>query len=119
MTDPTNVITTVGQAQVIAKAMLQLAPEPADSVWQSLSEPILTTLLYRASSALEGAGLLGVEAAIDALAEDNGDTGSAVAVSDHVQRQCFSRLRRMQPAQRETVIATMREAVRPWLMAWV
>ncbi len=119
MTDPTNVITTVGQAQVIARAMLQLAPTPADSVWQSLSEPILTDLLYRASPAFDGAGLVGVEAALDALAESSGGTASGVGITDRTQRQCFSRLARMHPAQRESVIATMREAVRPWLVAWV
>jgi hypothetical protein len=118
MTDPTNVITTAGQAQVIARAMLQLAPNPADSVWQSLSEPILTVLLHRASPALEGAGLTGVEAALDALAEDNEGAASAIGISDRIQRQCLSRLDRMHPAQRESVIATIREAVRPWLVSW-
>lgn len=118
MTDPTNTITTVTQAQVLARAMLQLAPEPAAGVWQALSEPILTVLLYRSSPAADGAGLIGVEAALDALAEGGDDTASGVGITDPTQRECVSRLSRMHPTQRDSVIATMRKAVRPWLAAW-
>lgn len=118
MTDPTNTISTVTQAQVLARAMLQLAPEPADSVWQALSEPILAILLYRSSRAIEGGGLVGVEAALAALAEGGDGAGSGIGITDPGQRQCFSRLGQMHPTQRDTVIATMRAAVHPWLVAW-
>ena len=118
MTDPTNIITTLGQAQVMARAMLQLTPDRAAGIWQTLSEPMLAILLYRSSPVIEGAGLVGVEAALDALAEDDGGSASAIGISGHSQRQCFSRLGGMHPLQRDSVIATMREAVRPWLVAW-
>lgn len=90
-----------------------------DTVLQVHSEPILTILPYRASPAHQGAGLVGVEAALDALSADTGGTASGIGITDGAQRQCFSRRYAMHPAQRASVIATMREAVRPWLVAWV
>ena len=58
MTDPTNTITTSEQAQVLAHAMLRLAPDPSEGVWQTISEPMLTVLLHTASPAGRGGELL-------------------------------------------------------------
>lgn len=119
MTDPTNTVTTVEQARVLARAMLRLAPDPAPEPWQSLSEPILTVLLYRSSPAVDGDGLAGVVTAVNVLAGDHGDAATGLGISDLAQSQCFSFLDRLKGLQRESVITTIRDAVSPWMAAWV
>ena len=114
MTDPTNTITTNQQAQVLAHAMLRLAPDPSEEVWQTISEPMLTVLLHTASPAGRGGGLRWVDAAVNALATDNGDAAAAVGISDAAARSCLSRLDRLRGDQRESVIETLRQAVTPW-----
>lgn len=118
MTDPTNTITTTEQAQVLAHAMLRLAPDPSDEVWQTISEPMLTVLLHTASPAGRGGGLPWVDAAVNALATtDSGDAAGAVGISDAAARSCLSGLDRLAGPQRKSVIVTLRQAVTPWTAA--
>jgi len=118
MTDPTNTITTNAQAQVLAHAMLRLAPHPSDEVWQTISEPMLTVLLHTASPAGRGGGLRWVDAAVNALATTHrGDAAGAVGISDAAARRCLSRLDGLTGPQRESVIAALRHAVTPWTAA--
>jgi hypothetical protein len=117
MTDPTNTITTNEQAQVLAHAMLRLAPDPSDEVWQTISEPMLTVLLHTASPAGRGGGLPWVDAAVNALATDSGDAAGAVGISDAAARSCLSRLNEFSGRQRDSIIVTLRQAVTPWTAA--
>jgi hypothetical protein len=117
MTDPTNTITTNEQAQVLAHAMLRLAPDPSDEVWQTISEPMLTVLLHTASPAGRGGGLPWVDAAVNALATASGDAAGAVGISDAAARSCLSRLNEFSGRQRDSIIVTLRQAVTPWAAA--
>lgn len=56
MTDPTNVIATFDRAQVLARAMLRLAPEAASDIWQTVAEPVLATLLFAGAPGQNGGG---------------------------------------------------------------
>ena len=118
MTDPTNTIASNEQARVLAHAMLRLAPDPSDEVWQTISEPMLTVLLHTASPAGRGGGLSWVDAVVNALATDSGDAAGAVGISDDAGRSALSRLDRLCGLQRESVIVTLRQAVTPWTAAW-
>ena len=100
---------------MLAHAMLRLAQDPSEEVWQTISEPMLTVLLHTASPGGRGGGLRWVDAAVTALATDNGDAAGAVGISDTAARSCLSRLDRLCGDQRESVIATLRQAVTPWI----
>jgi hypothetical protein len=119
MTDPTNTITTGQQAQVLARAMLRLAPHPAAELCQLFSEPILTVLLHAASPARDGGGLVAVETALDTLAEQDGPATARVLGVDRAEGQRLSYLDKLTGRQRESVIATIRAAVSPWMAAWI
>jgi hypothetical protein len=118
MTDPTNTIATAEQAQVLAHAMLRLAPDPSEGLWQTISEPMLTVLLHTASPAGRGGGLPWVDTAVNALATtDSGDAAGAVGISDAAARSCLSRLNEFSGRQRDSIIVTLRQAVTPWAAA--
>jgi hypothetical protein len=118
MNDPTDIVTTLGQARMLARALLRCAPEPVEEFWHDICEPILMVLLYQASPTQTGAGLAGVEESLTALAGDHGDAAHRVGVRHPTDRQWFSRIDSMSPEARHVVVTAMREAVCPWLVAW-
>jgi hypothetical protein len=116
MTDPTNTITTGQQAQVLARAMLRLAPDPADEVWQTISEPMLTELLHTASPAVGGGGLRWVDdAAVNALAASTGNAAGAVGISAGAAGAALAILDDLDSAERTSIVTTIKAAVTPWI----
>ena len=115
MTDPTNTITTSQQAQVLARAMLRLAPDPADEVWQTISEPMLTELLHTASPTVGGGGLRWVDAAVNALAAGTGNAARAVGISAGGAGAALAVLDDLDSAERTSIVTTIKAAVTPWI----
>lgn len=115
MTDPTNVIDSPQRADMLAHAMLRLAPDPSPEHWQSTSQPMLGVLLYAASPGQAGGGINWVNNTVAALAIDDGDAAGTVGISDPSARCVLSRFDGLAAPQRASIIATMRDAVAPWL----
>ena len=92
MTDPTNVIDSPQRADMLAHAMLRLAPDPSPEHWQSTSQPILGVLLYAASPAQTGGGIKWVNNTVAAPTVDEGDAAGTVGISDPSARCVLSRL---------------------------
>jgi len=115
MMDPTKLASTYDRPQALAHAMLQLAPDPSPEFWQCISEPVLSVLLYTASPGQRGGGLGWVNDAVTTLAVDNGDAAGAVGISDPAASGFLSMLDGLNDPQRSSIIATLRQAVTPWL----
>lgn len=115
MTDPTNVIDTYDGAQVLAHAMLRLAPDPASTFWQSVSEPLLGALLYAASPLMDGAGIGWVHDTVVAMAAGSVFTPAPGTPQVHAARAAS--IQRMDERQRLSVLKTLRGAIEPWVDA--
>lgn len=114
MTDLTNTIDSDGCASVIAHMLLRLTPEPVLEPWPTYAEPVLAALLYAASPLDTGRGIDWVYDTLTASPEQN-LTAAADAAGARVEARWLQRCDRLEPRQRQSVIATMREAVSPWL----
>lgn len=112
MTDPTNVIDTFDRAQVLARAMLRLAPDPALDIWQNVSEPVLATLLFAASPTQIGGGIAWVNAALAALAAGGAFTPGPGTPTMYAAHSLW--VLRLDGRQRGWVIKTLRAAIEPW-----
>jgi hypothetical protein len=115
MTDPTNVIDSPQRADVLAHAMLRLAPDPSPRCWQWASRPVLGVLLYAASAGQSGGGIGWVASTVAALAVDGGDAASAAGIIDPAARRVLRGLDGLCAPQRASIIETLRGAVAPWL----
>lgn len=119
MTDPTNFIDSYERAQVLAHAMLHLAPQPAAEFWQSHAKPMLSALLYSASPAQLGGGIQWINDTVAALTLDAAgefDLLGAIPTSTP-GHQLLANLHNLSNGQRDSIILTLRGAVAPWLAA--
>lgn len=119
MTDPTNFIDSYERAQVLAHAMLRLAPQPAAELWQSRTKPMLSALLYNASPAQSGRGIQWVNDTVAGLTLDGaGDPDLLPAIPTSTPgQQLLAQLHALSDRQRDSIIRTLRGAVTPWLVA--
>jgi len=122
VSDPTDHIQTLEGAIVLASAMLnppaaQRHSSRCAQPWAALSEPVLAALLYTASPCQRGGGTTWVNDAVSALATDIGDPGDVVGMSHPLGRRFMGSLASMDPAQRDCVLLTIRDAVLPWMAA--
>lgn len=113
VTDPTNRIDSRQRADVLAYAMLRLAPDPAPRCWQSTTRPVLGDLLFAASPGQTGGGMAWVHRALAAWAGDGADAADTVGRCGPEARRVLSRLDG-QP-DRAAMLDTLRRAVSPWL----
>ncbi|KPN46539.1 hypothetical protein [Mycobacterium intracellulare] len=115
MTDPTNLIDSPDRAEMLAHAMLRLAPDPSPRIWQLASEPTLAVLLYAASPSQAGGGMTWVNSIVAALADTDRD--GLANISNPATHRILRHLEGLTQPQRTSVIATLRAAVTPWLAA--
>lgn len=114
MTDLTNVIDSAGRASVIAHMLVRLAPEPAPGPRPACVEPVLAALLYAASPLDTGQGIDWVYDILTASSEQNLSEAVAAAGA-RVEARWLRHCDGLEPRHRQSVMVTLRQAVRPWL----
>lgn len=113
MTDPTNVVETYVRAQVLAHAMLRLAPDAASDLWQTAAEPILATLLYTAAPGQNGGGINWVMSTV--LEMEAGDTFTPPPGTPDAYAARVLRVQDFEERQKRSVVKALKDAVAPWV----
>lgn len=113
MTDPTNVIATFDRAQVLAHAMLRLAPEAASDIWQIEAEPVLATLLFAGAPGQNGGGVRWVRDTV--LAIEAGDVFNPPAGTPELYAARVLTVQTLAERQKQSVVKTIKDAVTPWV----